>query len=121
MLEIRLPMADHEKDVDIISMRRRSTGSILKPLAYTHRCLRRANLLPNTLVADIPTQISGYAPQNFNLTFDGAVPAHRALSRSLNIPAVLMLQDFGVNNFYEELQRFKLRDINNRQIIMVCL
>jgi penicillin-binding protein 1C len=101
---------DHQKDVDIIDAPR-STGSILKPLLYA-AMLDDGELLPNTLVADIPTQISGYTPQNFNLTFDGAVPAHRALSRSLNIPAVLMLQDFGVNKFYEELQKFKLRDIN---------
>jgi len=101
---------DHQKDVDIIDAPR-STGSILKPLLYG-AMLDDGELLPNTLIADIPTQISGYTPQNFNLTFDGAVPAHRALSRSLNIPAVLMLQDFGVNKFYEELQKFKLKDIN---------
>lgn len=101
---------NHQKDVDIISAPR-STGSILKPLLYA-AMQDEGELLPNTLVADIPTQISGYAPQNYNLTFDGAVPAHRALSRSLNIPAVLMLQDFGINNFYEELQKFKLSDIS---------
>ncbi len=101
---------NHQKDVDIIGAPR-STGSILKPLLYS-AMLDDGELLPNTLVADIPTQISGYTPQNFNLTFDGAVPAHRALSRSLNIPAVLMLQDYGVNKFYEELQKFKLRDIS---------
>ena len=102
--------SNHQKDVDIIDAPR-STGSILKPLLYA-AMLDDGELLPNTLVPDIPTQISGYTPQNYNLTFDGAVPAHRALSRSLNIPAVLMLQGFGVNNFYEELQKFKLRDIS---------
>ncbi|MEP6930159.1 MAG: penicillin-binding protein 1C [Flavobacterium sp.] len=101
---------DHQKDVDIIDAPR-STGSILKPLLYA-AMLDDGELLPNTLVADVPTQIAGYTPQNFNLTFDGAVPAHRALSRSLNIPAVLMLQDFGVNKFYEELQKFQLKDID---------
>lgn len=101
---------NHQKDVDIIDAPR-STGSILKPLLYA-AMLDDGELLPNTLVADVPTQIAGYTPQNFNLTFDGAVPAHRALSRSLNIPAVLMLQDFGVNKFYEELQKFQLSDID---------
>lgn len=103
---------NHQKDVDIISAPR-STGSILKPFLYA-AMLDEGDLLPNTLVADIPTQISGYTPQNFNLTFDGAVPAHRALSRSLNIPAVLMLKEFGVNKFYEELQKFKLSDISKQ-------
>jgi len=104
--------AEHQKDVDIISAPR-STGSILKPFLYA-AMLDEGELLPNTLIPDIPTQISGYKPENFNLTFDGAVPAHRALSRSLNIPAVLMLQDFGVNKFYEELQKFRLRDISKQ-------
>jgi penicillin-binding protein 1C len=103
---------NHQKDVDIITAPR-STGSILKPFLYA-AMLDDGELLPNTLVADVPTQISGYTPQNFNLTFDGAVPAHRALSRSLNIPAVLMLQDFGVHKFYEELQKFQLRDISKQ-------
>lgn len=101
---------DHDKDVDIIGAPR-STGSILKPLLFASM-LDEGELLPNTLVADVPTQISGYSPQNFNLTFDGAVPAQRALSRSLNIPAVLMLQEHGVNNFYELLQKFKLKNVN---------
>ena len=103
---------DHDKDVDIITAPR-STGSILKPMLFASM-LDDGELLPNTLVPDIPTQISGYAPENFNLTFDGAVPAQRALSRSLNIPTVLLLQEHGVNNFYELLQKFKLRNINKR-------
>lgn len=100
----------HQKDVDIIDAPR-STGSILKPLLYAGM-LHDGKLLPNTLVADVPTQIAGYSPENFNRTYDGAVPAHTALARSLNIPAVLMLQQYGIYKFYEELQKFKLRNIN---------
>ncbi len=100
----------HGKDVDIISAPR-STGSVLKPLLYASM-LDEGELLPNTLVADVPTQISGYSPQNFNFTYDGAVPAQRALSRSLNIPAVLMLQQHGVTKFYETLRGYNLKNIN---------
>lgn len=99
----------HQKDVDIITAPR-STGSILKPLLFASM-LDAGEILPNTLVADVPTQISGYSPKNYELTYDGAVPAQRALSRSLNIPSVLMLKDFGVYKFYEQLQQYKLRDI----------
>ncbi|AMA49965.1 MULTISPECIES: penicillin-binding protein 1C [Flavobacterium] len=102
--------ANHDKDVDIITAPR-STGSILKPLLFASM-LDDGELLSNTLVPDIPTQISGYIPQNYNLTFDGAVPAQRALSRSLNIPAVLMLQEHGVHKFYETLKQYKLKNIN---------
>ena len=100
----------HQKDVDIITAPR-STGSILKPFLYASM-LDAGELLPNTLVADIPTQIAGYSPENFNKTFDGAVPAHRALARSLNIPSVLLLKKYGVDRFYELLQNFQLKDIN---------
>src|SRR5690554_113645 len=100
----------HKKDVDIITAPR-STGSILKPFLYASM-LDESQLLPNSLVADIPTQISGYSPQNFSNTYDGAVPASRALSRSLNIPSVLMLQEYGVYNLYEKLQKYKLKDIS---------
>jgi penicillin-binding protein 1C len=102
--------AQHKKDVDIIRAPR-STGSILKPLLFASM-LDEGMILPNTLVADVPTQISGYVPQNFNATYDGAVPARRALSRSLNIPSVLMLQEYGVPRFHEQLQRYRLRNIN---------
>lgn len=102
--------AEHQKDVDIITAPR-STGSILKPFLYA-AMLDDATLLPNALVPDIPTIISGYKPQNHQLNYDGAVPAHQALSRSLNIPFVLMLQDYGIYRFYDQLQKLELSAIN---------
>ena len=74
--------------------------------------LDEGEILPRTLIPDIPTQISGYTPQNYDLSYDGAVAANRALARSLNIPAVLMLQQYSVTKFYEQLQKLKLRDVN---------
>lgn len=103
---------NHQKDVDIIEAPR-STGSILKPFLYASM-LDDGDILPESLIPDVPTQISGYSPQNYNLTYDGAVPANRALARSLNIPAVLMLQEYSVNKFYEQLQNLKLRNVNRQ-------
>lgn len=100
----------HKKDVDIIQAPR-STGSILKPFLYA-AALDNATVLPNTLLPDIPVHINGFAPQNYNMTFDGAVPAHRALARSLNVPSVLLLQEYGVNAFYQKLQQLRLQSIN---------
>ncbi len=99
----------HQKDVDIIT-KPRSTGSILKPFLYA-AMLDSGDILPNTLVADVPTQIGSYNPQNFNKKFDGAVFASTALSRSLNVPAVRMLQSFGLDRFYHYLKELKLKDI----------
>jgi penicillin-binding protein 1C len=98
------------KDVDII-LSPRSTGSILKPFLYASM-LQDGVLLPDALVPDIPTQIGGYAPQNFEETFDGAVPASEALARSLNVPAVRMLQDYGLELFYDRLEELHLPTIS---------
>ncbi|MDR1154491.1 MAG: penicillin-binding protein 1C [Bacteroidales bacterium] len=88
----------HGNRVDVI-MAPRSTGSILKPLLYA-AMLDQGELLPNMLVADVPLQIRNFAPRNFSRTYDGAVPAHRALERSLNVPSVRMLQNYGNEKFH---------------------
>lgn len=100
----------NQKDVDIIT-RPRSTGSILKPFLYA-AMLDQGELLPRTLVADVPTQFGSYHPVNYNKTYDGAVHADRALSRSLNIPAVNMLKQFKYDRFYHFLQKMNIKDIN---------
>lgn len=100
----------HQKDVDIID-KARSTGSILKPFLFTS-LLHAGEILPNTLVADIPTQIAGYKPENFDLKHYGAVPASKALAKSLNIPAVRMLQSYGLERFYHDLETLKLNSIS---------
>ncbi|TGV02284.1 penicillin-binding protein 1C [Flavivirga rizhaonensis] len=99
----------HQKDVDIIN-KPRSTGSILKPFLYA-AMLDAGDLLPNTLVADVPTQFGSYNPENYNKTYDGAIPASRALSRSLNVPAVRMLQEFGLDRFHHYLKALQLKDL----------
>jgi penicillin-binding protein 1C len=94
---------EYQSDVDVINAPR-STGSILKPFLFASM-LNDGELLSTTLIPDIPTQIAGYAPQNYNQTFDGAVPAKRALARSLNIPAVRMLQNYGIEKFNYNLKK----------------
>src|SRR5690606_33521252 len=84
--------ADAEPFVDMIQALR-SPGSTLKPFLYAG-LLDDGQLLPHTLIADIPTQIGGFTPENFDLGYDGAVPASAALSRSLNVPAIKMLQQY---------------------------
>ncbi len=100
----------HQKDVNIIH-KPRSTGSIMKPFLYT-AILDAGDLLPNTLVVDVPTKIGSYNPKNFNETYDGAVTAKRALARSLNVPAVRMLQQFGLDRFHYYLKELQLKNIS---------
>jgi penicillin-binding protein 1C len=84
--------------VDVISSRR-SPGSLLKPFLYAGM-LQEGLILPNSLIPDVPTYFSGFRPENFTRSYDGAVPASRALARSLNIPAVRMLQEYHPDKFH---------------------
>jgi penicillin-binding protein 1C len=88
--------------VDII-LSPRSSGSILKPFLYC-AALEEGLILPNTLLPDIPLNINGFAPQNFNMQYDGAVPASKVISRSLNVPSVWLLREYGVPKFYDYLK-----------------
>ena len=99
----------NQKYVDIIK-KPRSTGSILKPFLYA-AMLDAGELLPNMLVADIPTNYGSYQPENFDKKYAGAVSAKLALSKSLNVPTVRMLQGFGLEKFHHYLQKLKLKDL----------
>lgn len=99
----------HGQSVDVITAPR-SSGSILKPLLYLMK-MNEGEMLPNTLVPDIPSKFSDYSPQNYNRSYDGAVPASEALSRSLNVPAVYMLQEFGVPKFHHYLKELGITTI----------
>ena len=102
--------ASLESDVDVLASKR-SPGSTLKPLLYAS-LLTEGTMLPRQLVPDIPTQIGGYMPENFDLGYDGAVPANRALARSLNIPAVRMLMQFKYQRFYDVLKQCGFTTLN---------
>lgn len=96
--------------VDVIRAPR-SSGSILKPLLYC-AMLQDGVLLPDMLVPDIPVNINGFTPQNFNLQFDGAVHASDALARSLNVPSVYELKTYSVPKFYDFLKKSGLSTLN---------
>jgi len=89
-------------DVDIVQARR-SSGSLLKPFLYA-ALLEEGKISPQMLLPDIPTLIAGYSPKNFDLSYDGAVPAQEALTRSLNVPHVRLLQQFGIEPFLLQLR-----------------
>ncbi|MDR2065050.1 MAG: penicillin-binding protein 1C [Prevotellaceae bacterium] len=94
---------ENGEHVDIITSPR-SSGSILKPFLFA-AMLDEGSLLPGMLVADIPMHISGFSPQNYDKTFDGAVPAHIALERSLNVPSVRMLHNYSIEKFHYLLRQ----------------
>lgn len=102
--------AELESHVDMIKAPR-SPGSTLKPILYASM-LNDGLILPATLIPDVPTQIGNYSPQNYDLGYDGAIAADRALSRSLNIPAVRELQIYKYQRFYDQLKKLGFSTLN---------
>lgn len=100
----------HGGNVDIIRSLR-STGSILKPFLYAGM-QQSGDILPNSLIADIPTRFPGFSPKNFDQGYSGAVSAGSALSQSLNIPAVKMLQKYNPERLLTLLHKTGFSTLN---------
>lgn len=90
-----------ENHVDMV-LAKRSSGSILKPFLYASM-MQTGKISPDQLLSDVPTSIGGFNPKNYNKSYAGAVKASTALARSLNVPAVLLLKDYGVEAFRQDL------------------
>ena len=82
----------------------RSPGSTLKPLIYGIG-FDRGLIHPETMIADRPTDFGGYAPQNFDGVYRGALHVRKALQHSLNIPAVAVTQSMGPQHLIAGLER----------------
>lgn len=76
----------------------RSTGSLLKPFLYA-AMMSSGEISPKMLFADTPLNLNGFTPMNFSKTYRGVVPADEAVTRSLNVPLVRMLSEYGTGRF----------------------
>lgn len=82
----------------------RSPGSALKPFVYA-MAFDGGIAHPETFIEDRPSRFSAsYAPENFDLTFQGTVTARRALQLSLNVPAVALMEAVGPARFVAHLR-----------------
>jgi penicillin-binding protein 1C len=81
----------------------RSPGSALKPFIYA-LAFEEGLAHPETILEDRPSRYGLYAPENFDLTFQGSVSARHALQMSLNVPAVDLLSNYGPQRFLSRLK-----------------
>ncbi|EAK3365031.1 penicillin-binding protein 1C [Campylobacter lari] len=84
---------------------KRSVGSVLKPLLFAF-AIDEGLIVPESLMLDVPTYFSNFAPQNANKKYHGFVSAKESLQKSLNIPFVSLLVEYGYEKFF-----YKLKDI----------
>jgi penicillin-binding protein 1C len=82
----------------------RSPGSTLKPFIYGLG-FEDGLIHPDTLIEDRRVRFGGYAPENFDLNFQGTVTVRRALQLSLNVPAVAVLEKVGASRFATRLKQ----------------
>jgi penicillin-binding protein 1C len=82
----------------------RSPGSTLKPFIYG-LAFEDGFVHPDSLIDDRPIRFGSYAPENFDMTFQGTVPIRRALQLSLNVPAIALLDRVGASRLSSRLKQ----------------
>ncbi len=81
----------------------RSSGSVLKPFLYA-KAVDEGLICEASLLEDVPVNISNFSPMNADDKFSGLVTVKEALTRSLNVPAVMLLKRYGLYHFYAFLK-----------------
>lgn len=89
----------------------RSSGSILKPILYA-KALESGDITPEMLLVDVPSKFGGFSPKNFSGNFEGLIAADEALARSLNIPMVHLLNQYGLSHFKNDLTMLGFKTVN---------
>jgi penicillin-binding protein 1C len=82
----------------------RSPGSTLKPFIYG-MAFEDGFVHPESLIDDRPIRFGSYAPENFDMTFQGTVPVRKALQMSLNVPAIALLDRVGASRLSSRLKQ----------------
>ncbi|MDD5091108.1 MAG: penicillin-binding protein 1C [Candidatus Wallbacteria bacterium] len=82
---------------------RRSSGSILKPFLYA-KAMDAGLILPQSMIPDIPAFYGSFSPANSDRSYKGIVRSSEALQQSLNVPAVFLLRQLGLPEFYDFLK-----------------
>jgi penicillin-binding protein 1A len=101
-----------ESPFDRALQSRRQPGSGYK--FFTYLAALEQGRSQATLVSDAPARFRGaragrpWRPQNYDGTFEGEMTLRRALARSRNLPAILLMQDLGQKRVEATAQRLGL-------------
>ncbi len=95
-----------------MAITKRQPGSTFKPIYYS-AALADGMITPATIIKDEPININGYSPQNATKRYYGDVTVRQALSRSLNIPSVKILQQYGVKNAVDTARKLGITTLGD--------
>lgn len=76
----------------------RQPGSTIKPILVYAPAFESGKFCPASIICDEPLNINGYQPENASKNYSGNVNIKTCIAKSLNIPAVKVLNDVGINN-----------------------
>ena len=99
----------------------RSVGSVLKPFLYA-LSIDEGLITPKSKLLDVPLYFSNFNPQNANKKYQGLVEARESLKKSLNIPFVKLLDEYGVDKFFyflKDVIDFPERDYSNYGLSLI--
>jgi membrane peptidoglycan carboxypeptidase len=103
---------DIDGQVDIITSLR-SHGSSMKP--FTYLTAFEQGWVPSTIVRDAPLKldVGSYqkAINNWNFSHLGNITIRKALSESVNVPAVNTVMEVGIGEFQKTVHRMGITDI----------
>src|ERR1044072_6440815 len=86
----------------------RQTGSCFKPFVYTAAV--EWGMTPDTTVSGAPIKIGPWEPHNYDGSLgNGDMPMKTALAKSMNIPAVHLLQTVGIQTGAQMVRRFGIK------------
>lgn len=99
---------------------KRQPGSTIKPLAVYAPALEKGYKQSSMLV-DKKTDFDGYTPTNFNNVYQGTVSVYNALVNSINVPAVALLSEIGVETGIEFLKKSGIQLHENDRNLSIAL
>ena len=89
----------------------RQPGSSFKPIYFT-RALERKLITPATIIRDEKTTFGDWTPHNYDFRFRGDITVRNALSQSLNIPAIKVMQKVGVDDAIETAKTLGIKTLD---------
>lgn len=106
--------SDKENSGEVDGVRAvRSPGSTLKPFIYALG-LQKGWITPASVLYDIPQDFAGYQPENYDQKFRGEVTAEGALLQSLNLPAIGLLKEIGIDSFLAFTDRLGMKTFRQK-------
>ena len=111
---------DAKSIFDVVHMKR-SPGSAIKPILVYAPALENGKISPNTMILDEEKSFGNYSPKNVGGIYYGWIDATKSVEKSLNIPAIKILQINGIENSKHFAEKSGIRFANDDKSLAIAL